>query len=57
MGLFRQRKEVVKRLYEIIGRFEEAMHGRLGRLGISWRLTASIISQRTCLKEFEKRQN
>jgi Flp pilus assembly protein TadB len=78
--LFRQREEVVKRLYEVIGifrqkgatspekamhiqelglpqRFEEAMHRRLGRLGIFVEVNGKYYLSEECLKEFEERRN
>ena len=78
--MFRQREEVVKRLYEVIGifrqkgatspekamhiqelglpqRFEEAMHRRLGRLGIFVEVNGKYYLSEECLKEFEERRN
>jgi hypothetical protein len=80
VGLFRQREEVVKRLYEAISifrqkgatspekamtiqelglppRFEEAMHRRLGRLGIFVEVNGKYYLSEERLKEFEERRN
>jgi hypothetical protein len=78
--LFRQREEIVKRLYEVVEkfrqkdatspdkamtpqelglppRFEEAMHRRLGRLGIFVEVNGKYYLSEERLKELEERRN
>ena len=78
--MFRQREEIIKRLYEAIAifhqkgatspekamtaqelglppRFEEAMHRRLGRLGIFVEVNGKYYLSEERLKEFEERRN
>jgi hypothetical protein len=78
--LFRQRGEIVKRLYEVVEkfrqkgatnpekamapqelglppRFEEAMHRRLGRLGIFVEVNGKYYLSEERLKELEERRN